>query len=223
MKVNFIVLTFCLLSTYSFGQSSDETSSKKFDYIQTKHELGVDVRPLFNGSSPSSLFYRKNYTGQGGKNMGFRLGGTFMNSFNDSQISFQGSDYENSRIINYGLTIGLERQKFISDMFIAYGGFDLSGALSQIRYARQTGTVSGNNPRHASVNASAIGLGNFWGMKYHFNSRLSFSAETGFDVIYSSSNIRLSDNVGTISTDEGPKLWSFNLVPLKALRLSYHF
>ncbi|MCH7409892.1 hypothetical protein MM239_10840 [Belliella sp. DSM 111904] len=225
MKNNFIIFALCLFTSFSYGQSDEdsEESSKRFNYLETKHELGVDIRPLFEGSSPSSLFYRKNYIGREGKTMGFRLGATFMNTFNNSDIEFQGNSFENYRTSSFALSIGLERQKFISDKFIAYGGMDVSGALNQIRYNRQSGTISGSNSTSASENAFGIGLGNFWGMKYHFNSRLSFSAETGFDLFYLSSSVKYSGNVGTISSEKGPVLWDFNYIPLKALRISYHF
>jgi hypothetical protein len=66
---------------------------------------------------------------------------------------------------------------------------------------------------------------NFWGFKYHFNPRLSFSAETGFEMFYTNSIIKTGDGTSFTENERenGPNVFGFNLLPLRKLRISYHF
>ncbi|MCH7397212.1 porin family protein [Belliella sp. DSM 107340] len=226
MKIKFLLLFAMLCSSVAFAQTEDEDEKSVYDYSKTKHELAVDVRPIFGGNFNPSLFYRKNYTGSKGKNMGFRLDMSFNNRFNEDQYSFQNFIYNKANNLDYGLRIGLEKQKFINEKFIAYGGLDLIFGFSNLRFRERTDLPPFDNTAFANVDDFRFGIGNFWGVKYHLNSRLSVSAETGFDAIYSNRVIKIAEstqNFSEVDKQDGISSFALNLIPLKALRIAYHF
>ncbi|MCH7412566.1 hypothetical protein MM213_03640 [Belliella sp. R4-6] len=225
MKIKFLLLFAMTFSSVAFAQTDDEDEKRVYDYSKTKHELAVDVRPIFSGNFNPSLFYRKNYTGPKGNNMGFRLDMSFNNTFNENLSYFQNFTYNKVNNLDYGLRIGFEKQKFINEKFIAYGGLDLILGFSNMRF-RERNDLPFENTAFANVDNFRLGLGNFWGVKYHLNSRLSVSAETGFDVIHFkrvTKTAESTDNFSEVNRQDGLSSISLNLIPLKALRIAYHF
>ncbi|MFD2034802.1 hypothetical protein ACFSKL_08380 [Belliella marina] len=225
MKIKHLLLLTMLYSPVAFAQIGNENEKRAFDYSETKHELAVDIRPLLSGDISPSLFYRKNYVGPKGKTMGFRSNMLFRNSFSNNEISMNGNTYKKSYTHTLGLSIGLERQKHLNEKFIGYGGFDLSFQMESERLRERIDFPEGNKG-YFNGYTRVYGINNFWGFKYHFNSRISFSAETGFDFFYLEAGDKSSgDNRGNfpvISNKEGG-YFGLSLVPLKALRVSYHF
>lgn len=205
----------------AFSQTQEEKAV--FDYTQTKHELAVEIPPLFGGAYPYSLFYRKNYTGQNGKNMGFRANINFRNEFRDNLSFFDNVAFNKSNYLDYGFEIGLERQKFLSEKFIGYGGIDVGFFYTNSRFSEMTSMFAGNDA-FVNVDNYSFSLTKFWGVKYHINSRFSISAETGFQGRYRTSVTKSAiDSFNEVERETGDSGFSFNLVPLKAFRVAYHF
>ncbi|MFC0264779.1 hypothetical protein [Fontibacter flavus] len=217
-----LLLSLAMFVAFSaFSQTEEEKAV--FDYKQTKHELAVEIPPIFGGAYPYSLFYRKNYTGQNGKAMGFRANLHFRNEFRDNLSFFQNTAYNKSNFLNYGIEIGLERQRKLSEKFIGYGGIDGGFFYTNSRFKELTQMFEGNDA-FVNVDDFSFSLTKFWGMKYHINSRFSISAETGFQGRYSTSVTRsATDRFGEVQEQKGESSFSFNLVPLRALRVAYHF
>lgn len=225
MKFKILFLLIILVSTVAFAQTEEENEKRVYDYSETKHELAIDVRPIFSGDISPSLFYRKNYVGPRSRTMGFRSNMFFRNSFSNNEITINGNTFKRFYTHTLGFSIGLERQKHINEKFIGYGGLDLSFQMESERF-RERADLSPGNDEYFNTFTRVYGINNFWGFKYHFNSRISFSAETGFDFFYleigDKSPGNVQGNTPVISNKEGGR-FGLNLVPLKALRISYHF
>jgi hypothetical protein len=222
MKIKILLAILLFSSSVVMAQSEDENEKRVYNYEETKHELAVSLLPILRGEVPSSLFYRKNYLSPKGRNMGFRMNMVFQNEFNSNFLFEEAVNFRKNRELTYEITMGLERQKFINDKFIAYGGVDLGFGFANARFFDRIGQPAGES-EFFNIDVMRYSAANFWGVKYHFNPRLSFSAETGFEVFYANSVFKNGSSFTPTDRESGPETFGLNLLPLKALRISYHF
>ncbi len=222
MKIKILFTILILYSTYSMAQSEKGKEKHVYNYEETKHELAISLLPILRGELPSALFYRNNYVIPKGRTMGFRANMVFQNEFNSNFLVEDAFNYRRNRELTYEITMGLERQKFINDKFIAYGGVDLGFGFGNARFYDRIGQPAGER-EFLNVDVMRYSAANFWGVKYHFNPRLSFSAETGFEVFYANSVVKTGSTFTPTNRESGVDTFGLNLLPLKALRFSYHF
>jgi len=221
----FTLLAFCLFALVAKSYSQDAEIEPLFDYGQNPHEFSVDVKNIFGGELPNALFYRKNYTRNNGSMRGFRINFQVNNYVNvpADNLWVQNQQFKRQSQLAYFISLGKEYQKLTSSRIIAYGGYDAGFGFSSIRYTTDNHLPGELNGR--TFQNFVYSLTGFGGVKYHFHPRVSLSAEFGLEASY----VRDVDitRVGTrrfpnIEKEHGNS-YGLNLLPLRALRMSYHF
>ncbi|WP_194774781.1 hypothetical protein [Pararhodonellum marinum] len=211
------LLPFCLMA-------QDNESETVFDYSKTKHEFAVDMVPVFGGDVPTSIFYRKNYQNQNGKNRGFRMNLIFGNNTTDlGELTFEEGLYDRVSNHAYGITLGRETQKAIGSNFVAYGGTDAGFTYTSRRFRRAV-DVGPVVPAVLNFHTFSYNLTPFMGIKYHFNDRLSVFAESGFEFFYNRfREVEVLSSTSGIKNAEIADNFGTRLIPLRALSIAYHF
>lgn len=214
---------FCFV--FAVTSIAQEGTKPVFDYTQTKNEFAVDILPVFGGNQPISLFYRSNYQNSRGVPGGFRLNFALGNEFVSYSDGITNNQFENQTIHLYGLSIGWERQKIITDRILAFAGMDLGFAYGAEKLSNPIRPAGERDSNFLRVDTFQYRLTPFTGVKYHFNSRISVSAETGIELGFTK-DIEINRRfVGGAEIEQKSTANSFGLqiVPLRALRLAYHF
>jgi len=217
MLLGISLIPFCTVA-------QDDDSNPVFDYAKTKHEFAVDMVPVFGGNYPSSIFYRKNYLNYNGKNRGFRMNLSFGNNFTDlGDLTFDEGLYNRSSNHNYGITLGRETQKIIGSNFVAFRGIDAGFAYTSNRFKRAE-NIGPPVPETLNFQVFSYNITPFLGIKYHFNPRLSVFAETGMGFNYNRFRDTEVINVAARRKNiERTENFGIRLIPLRALRIAYHF
>lgn len=197
-----------------------------YDYETTKHEIAIDIVPLLGGNLPLSFFYRKNYQTPNGNQRGFRLSLAATNQFNPVDINIDNTNFSKEAILNYFFSIGKEWQKPVLHNFIGYTGIDAGVGLFSQRLYDVEGPLPGpgdiSSIRFQTLNYN---LTYFWGVKYHILPRLSLFAEMGISGNYIDNRTFQKTNRFDASNERIDQFsnFSLNLLPLRALRVAYHF
>jgi len=198
--------------------------SQGFDYQETPYEIGVDVLPIFGGDTPYSLFLRKNYQTSEGKNRAWRATISSNNFHNFS-------DPNDNNVLRYnynniGLSIGKEFQKIVTERILVYSGLDLGFEYSSRRYIYEA-TVADISITGREQNTSLFSATLFSGVKYHLSPRFSVFGEFGIEGAY----LRTMNVVdwGTPNFESrsdrnlGNEQLRYRLIPLRTVRIAYHF
>lgn len=151
MKKLFIPLV--ILTMVPLSSLSQEVQSKV-------REIGVSFSSLNN----FGIRYRS-----GNENTLFRLTFLSINGASNSYTQNYVSNYINS--FGFGLNLGVESRKFITDKMDSYWGVDLLSS-----YDTQTNKYDPSFNKSENQNLS-IGMGLIIGLNYRINSNLSLSAE----------------------------------------------
>jgi len=211
----FILALFTYSSVYSQG----------FDYQETPFEIGVDVLPVFGGSTPYSLFFRKNYQTSSGKNRAWRATISTTNSRNFSDPT-NNNNIDRSDFNDIGFSIGKEFQKTVTEKIIVYSGLDLGFHYSGRKYnidAPTSDLAIIGRENNTSIYSATL----FSGVKYHLSPRFSVFAELGIEGAYSRTINVVSWGSSNFESRRDRNLTNeqirYNIIPLRSLRVAYHF
>jgi len=197
-----------------------------YDYEATKHEIAIDIVPLLGGDLPLSFFYRKNYLSPQGKQRGFRVGLAATNQFNPVDVVIDNTNFTKEAILNYFISVGKEWQKPVLHNFIGYTGADFGVGLFSQRFSGVEGPRPGpGETESVRVQSLNYSLTYFWGVKYHILPRLSVFAEMGIAANYLDNRTFEKKNFFDARSERIDSFdnFSLNLLPLRALRVAYHF
>lgn len=222
MKKFGLSLMSCLFSLQIFAQVVEKP--KVYDYQETKHEISFDVVPLFGGNMPTSFFYRKNYESVNERQVGFRLGLTFMNQLDVPNNTVLNFPFENELLMNYFISLGKEWQTPILHNFVGYSGIDVGFGFDNRRYSGLE-TAMPHEIQMVRFQRLTYNLTGFWGVKYHIMPRLSIFAEMGIGGSYINSSIYTKTGEFNAESQQIDSSDNFNLrlLPLRNLRVAYHF
>ncbi len=223
MKLHLPFLTLILfLSTLRvlFGQIE---TSEFMDYESFKHEFSADVRPFLEGTAPMSLFYRR-HTQKGEANpSAFRLHFNVMNNFSFGPEDPQQASLNNDFINMYGIQVGKEWQKYLNDRMMAYSGFDVGFDYGSFK-SKATGFRLADRVYSEKQDVYLYTVSIFFGAKYHFHERISISAEFSIQPNFQRAvEVTEFGSVSTRIQREITDSFGLRLMPLDAIRLSYHF
>lgn len=197
-----------------------------YDYEATRHEIAMDIIPIFGGNIPTSFFYRKNYTGANERQVGFRLGLIVGNQSSTNDMTINNTDFTRETRLDYFLSLGKEWQTPLTNNFIGYRGVDLGVGFNSQRFHGIEGRMAGPGDivsyRFQDITYNVTG---FWGVKYHLLSRLSVFAEMGIAASYIDSSTFVRQNFFDSSSERINTANNFklNLLPVRTLRVAYHF
>lgn len=199
--------------------------SQGFDYQDTPFEIGVDVLPVFGGNNPYSLFFRKNFQTSAGKSRAWRATVSTTNSHNFSDPT-NNNNIERSDFNNIGFSIGKEFQKTVTEKIIVYSGLDLGFHYSGRTYsfdAPAVDLVIIGRKNNTSIYSATL----FSGVKYHLSPRFSVFAELGIEGAYSRSINVVSWGTSNFESRRDRNLTDeqirYNIIPLRSVRIAYHF
>jgi len=157
---------------------------------------------------------------------GFRLSLAATNQFNPVERTIDNTDFTKEAILNYFISVGKEWQKPVLHNFIGYTGADFGVGLFSQRFYGVEGPRPGpgetESLRFQSLNYSFT---YFWGVKYHILPRLSVFAEMGIAANYLDNRTFERKNFFDATSERIDSFnnLSINLIPLRALRIAYHF
>lgn len=199
--------------------------SQEYDYQETPYEIGVDIMPIFGGNNPYSLFFRKNFQTSAGKSRAWRATISTENSHNFSDPSIN-NNIERTASTNIGFSLGKEFQKTVTEKIIVYSGLDLGFHYSGRTYsfdAPAADLVIIGRKNNTSIYSATL----FSGVKYHLSSRFSVFAELGIEGAYSRSINVVSWGTSNYESRRDRDLTneqiSYNIIPLRSIRVAYHF
>lgn len=222
MKNGFLITL--LVTGIQFSTFAQETSEDKiFDYAETKHELSLDMAPIIQGNYPSGLLYRQHYVSKNGKNVALRLGAQLNANIASTENSTSAPDPDlvDRNYQNLNVFIGKEWQKQIQSRIIGYYGADLNLGYSRSSFNNTPGSTNQTDFTNKD-NSYSIGTIGFLGMRYHFSKHFSISAETGANLSFYSSTSETNSNTNAASKSKLNSL-GFGMIPLRAIRFSFHF
>lgn len=220
LPFSLLIVLFILAINPVFSQID---STAYMDYATLQREIAVDIIPVFGGSNPASIFFRHNTQNEGAGPTAFRLQFNFFNNFSFGPDD-NGTALNNSFFNAYGIQMGKEWQKSIDHRMLAYSGFDLGLAFGNSGNRASGPRAPGNiylQKQIRYIYSATL----FFGVKYHLHQRISASAEMGIQP-----NFQRKVDVtqfGSFNAETRERKTTdalgLRLLPLNALRLSYHF
>ncbi|WP_114748500.1 hypothetical protein [Pleomorphovibrio marinus] len=220
LHLPFLTLTLFLSSLSAlFGQIE---TSEFMDYESFKHELSVDVKPFLEGSAPMSLFYRRHTQKSDASPGAFRLQINVLNNFSygpgDDEVSL------NNNFTNmYGIQVGKEWQKPLNNRMMAYTGFDVGFGYGSFK-SKTTGFRLTDRVYSEKQDVYLYTGSIFFGVKHHFHQRISISAEFSIQPHFQRAvEVTQFGSRSPTKARDITDSFGLRLIPLDAIRLSYHF
>jgi hypothetical protein len=200
--------------------------SQGFDYQETSYEIGIDIIPIFGGGNPYSLFLRKNYQTENGKTLAWRgtIRGSNTNMYSEHQVH---QNFDRVAYHNVGFSIGKEFQQIVTERIIVYSGLDLGFDYSSRRFSNDVPPSDTDGILSVKDHTFGYLATVFSGVKYHLTPRFSVFAEFGIEGSFSRDM-----NVvrrGAFNFDAGRdrtlnrETTNYRIIPLRSIRLAYHF